>query len=370
MNAPSLLPGLAVGARILLIRLRSMGDVILLTPALRLLKEWRPDLEVTVVVERRFRDLLEDNPDVRELIEPGEGSSLAKIASRLRAVGEIRRRKFSLCINLHGGPTGTLLARASGARWKVGFDYYRSRGVYDVRVPDTRSILEQASIHTAEHQAAIFYYLGMPRREIPRARLFLKPQNRLWWKEKCKDLGLGAPRRYALVHPAALYATKQWPADYFARLALALEHEAGLLPVLTCGPGEAWVLDAVERAAGAPLTRLEGASLGQFAAAIEGARIFIGNDSGPAHMARALERPVVVIFGSSSSVIWGPWPRDPSGARARIVQNFYSCNPCPGDRCYQFERPECILSVTFEQVRSAVEEVLRNTAGNCAPGTA
>jgi heptosyltransferase-3 len=362
MNASSLLPDLPAGARIVLVRLRSIGDVILLTPALQMLKEWRPDLKIAVVVESRFRELLEGNPDVEELIEPGSGSGAAKIASRIRAIRALRERHFALCVNLHGGPTGTLLTRTSGARWKVGFDYYRSRGVYDVLVPDTQKILGREDVHTTEHQAAIFFHLGLPRREIPRARIFAKASSRAWWKEKSGSLGVAEGNPYAILHPTALYATKQWAAEHFARLGTFLAREAGLTPVYSCGPGESAVLDAVQRASNARIVRLEDASLGQFAAAIEGARIFIGNDSGPAHVAAALERPEVVIFGSSSSVIWGPWPRDAAGSRARIVQNSYSCNPCPGDRCYQFERPECILSVTFEQVRSAVEAVLRNTS--------
>jgi ADP-heptose:LPS heptosyltransferase len=103
-------------------------------------------------------------------------------------------------------------------------------------------------------------------------------------------------------------------------------------------------------------------SLAQFAAALGGARLFVGNDSGPAHMAAALSRPVVVIFGSSSSPIWGPWPRESLNSGARVVQNPFDCNPCPGDRCYQFARPECILSVTFDQVKGAVEEVLAQSS--------
>jgi ADP-heptose:LPS heptosyltransferase len=79
-------------------------------------------------------------------------------------------------------------------------------------------------------------------------------------------------------------------------------------------------------------------------------------------MAAALGRPVVVIFGSSSSPIWSPWPNHASNLGARVVQNPFNCNPCPGDRCYQFARPECILSVTFEQVKDAVEAVLAQTS--------
>jgi ADP-heptose:LPS heptosyltransferase len=107
---------------------------------------------------------------------------------------------------------------------------------------------------------------------------------------------------------------------------------------------------------------LESERLGQLAAALAEARLFVGNDSGPAHMAAALSRPLVVVFGSSSSTIWGPWPPQAPSPPSQVVQNFYECNPCPGDRCYRFERPECILSVSVGQVRSAVETVLAKSA--------
>ena len=362
-TAASLLPSLPVGARLLVIRLRSIGDIVLLTPALRLLKVWRPDLRVSVVVESRFRELLEGNPDVHETLDPGGGSGWAKVASRARAVREIRARKFALCLNLHGGPASTLLAGLSGAPWKAGFEHFRRRGIYQVLVPDARTILGQPNIHTAEHQASAFFHLGLPRQEIPPAQLVVTAANEAWWQEKRTSLGIPREREYALLHPAALYSTKQWAPENFAALGAWLERETQLQVVYSCGPGESSVLDALERTAGSPTRRLEGMGLGRFAAALADARLFVGNDSGPAHMAAALGRPGVVIFGSSSSRIWGPWR--PRGTW-RIVQNPYDCNPCPGDRCYRFQRPECILSVTFEQVRSAVEAVLAQTAHTSA----
>src|SRR5271157_5964326 len=118
----------------------------------------------------------------------------------------------------------------------------------------------------------------------------------------------------------------------------------------------------IQNASSSPIRRLEGVRLGQFAAALADTRLFVGNDSGPAHMAAALSRPLVVIFGSSSSTIWGPWPRHTSNPPAQEVQNFYECNPCPGDKCYRFDLPECILSVSLGQVKSAVETVLAQSA--------
>ena len=355
MNAASLLPDLPTGARILILRLRSIGDIILLTPALRLLKEWRPDLRISVMVESRFRDLLQGNPAVEEILVPGEGLGARNLLSRVAVVRGLRNRGFSLCVNLHGGPTSRLFARWSGARWRVGFAHYRGASLYNILVPDARTILDQPSLHTAEHQAAAFFYLGLPRTEIPRAQMFSGAGQARWWDARRAAMGIAPDEAYAIVHPTASYKTKEWAPEGFARLGEYLQREARVVPVYSCGPGEAPVLDAVEKTLGAPVRRLEGMSLAQFAAALAGARLFVGNDSGPAHMAAALARPVVVIFGSSSSPIWGPWQ---ARAESRVVQNPFECNPCPGDRCYQFEKPECILSVTFEQVKDAVEAVL------------
>jgi ADP-heptose:LPS heptosyltransferase len=358
MNPASLLPDLPARSRILIVRLRSIGDIILLTPTLRLLKEWRPDLRLFVLVESRFRELLQGNPAVEEILTPGEGKGLRNLVARAATLHGIRKRGISLCVNLHGGPSSRIFARWSGARWRVGFAHFRRARLYNILVPDARDILNQATVHTAEHQAAAFFYLGLPRTEIPRAQIFSGAAQAAWWDAQRSTLGIASSQPYAIVHPTASFKTKEWAPEGFARLGEYLERDIGVAPVFSCGPGEGGVLDAVQKASRAPLRRLEGVSLSQFAAALAKAHLFVGNDSGPAHMAAALARPVVVIFGSSSSPKWGPWPPQASNSGARVVQNPFDCNPCPGYRCYQFARPECILSVTFEQVKRAVDEVL------------
>lgn len=356
--AASLLPSLPAGSRLLVIRLRSMGDIVLLTPALALLKAWRPELVVSVLVESRFRELLAGNRDVDEVLEIGGGRGAGATAARLRLLGAIRQRRFAFCLNLHGGPTSAGLTALSGARWRVGFRHFRQRRAYNLLLPDNQQLLGRPEAHTAELQAAALFWLGLPQAEIPPATIVVAPEHREWWSAQGAALGLRPP--YAVVHPTALYATKQWAAERFAAIGERLENEAHLPVLYTCGPGESAALDEVERAARRPVRRLEGAELGQFAAALAGAEIFVGNDSGPAHLASALGRPLVVIFGSSSSRIWGPWPPpERKGSRpARVVQNPYSCNPCPGDRCYRFAQAECILSVGEDQVWAAVAAVL------------
>ena len=359
MTADSVLPSLPWGSRILVVRLRSIGDIVLLTPALQLLNEWRRDLLVSVLVESRFRALLEGNADVAEVLGLEDVAGLGKILNRVQLLGELRRRKFALCVNVHGGPTSTFLSRFGGARYKAGFAHFRSQGMYDFVVPDARGILNQEIVHTAEHQASALFFLGMPRQKIPGARLFVSPAARAWWKLARASFALQENMAYAVLHPTALYSTKQWAPEHFAALGTYLERESGVAPLYTCGPGESATLDAVAASAGQPIRRFESPCLGEFLAVIEGAALFVGNDSGPAHISAALGKPSAVIFGSSSSSIWGPWRPE---APARVVQNFYDCNPCPGDRCYRFDRPECILSVSFDQVRAAVESVLARSA--------
>jgi len=84
--------------------------------------------------------------------------------------------------------------------------------------------------------------------------------------------------------------------------------------------------------------------------------MFVGNDAGPAHLAAAAGTPAAIIFGSSSSVHWRPWK-----VEHRVVQNDLPCNPCKGDRCYAFDKPKCILSISFEQVRDACAALLAGT---------
>lgn len=357
-----LLEDLPAGSRIVVVRLRSIGDIILLTPVLRMLKQWRADLRVAVVIEDRFKDLLAGNGAVDEWLSPGSGAGAQKAWRRLQAVRRLRAGHFDLCVNLHGGPASNMLSRYSGARRKAGFFHFRQQRIYDFSIPDARAILGQNRIHTAEHQAAAFFYLGMPRGPIPAAELYVTAEAGESWRRRKAALGLAEAEPYAVIHPTATYPTKRWAAPGFAELGARLQAEFGLDAVYTCGPGEQTALDRVEQAAGRALKRAEDLSLAEFAAALSGARVVIGNDSGPAHMAAALRRPLVVIFGSSSSTIWGPWqgaPRNPHCPPALVVQNAFECNPCAGDRCYRYAQPECILSISFEQVWQAVKLAMK-----------
>jgi len=258
---------------VLVIRLRSLGDCVLTTPALTLLKRFRPDLRVGVVVEDRFRAVFEGSEDVDELLGP--------------SVAGVARWGAALCLDLHGGNRAACLTLASRAARRAGFGHTRWAWTYGIRIPRAQEILGvERVVHTAEHIASAMFYLGVPRAEIPRAKLAARPPQ--------------AAAPYAVIHPFAAAPEKTWPAGHFLAVADFLSRAWGIEPVFIGAAGE-------DLRPFARFRTLCGRPLGEIKDLIAGAALFLGNDSGPAHMAAAFGVPAAVIFGPSDPRIWGPW---------------------------------------------------------------
>ncbi len=228
----TVLQRLPPGARIAVIRLRSLGDCVLTTPAISLLKQFRPDLQIAVVAEDAFAPVFSGNPDIDRILAP--------------KISEVSRFRPHLALNLHGGGTSARLTLLARAGLRAGFAHFRFGPIYNIRIPRAQAILKiERTVHTAEHLASAMFFLGVPQREIPRASLFATP----------------VPRH---------------------------------------GPGGSLV--AFDR-----YRCVRGATLEEVKSLLAGAALFVGNDSGPAHMAAAFGLPVVVLFGASDPAIWGPW---------------------------------------------------------------
>ena len=284
----NVLERLPSGARVAVVRLRSLGDCVLTTPALTLLKAARPDLRLAIIAEAPFAPVFEGNPDIEAILPPEERRVFAWRAA--------------LTLNLHGGGRSARLTLASRARYRAGFAHFRFRALYNVQIPRAQEVLGvERTVHTAEHLASAMFYLGVPLSEIPRARLYAAPLRRA--------------RPYAVFHPMASAPDKTWPAENFLAVARHLETQAGLEPIFIAGPGE-------DLTAFGEFTTVSGASLAEIKSLLAGASFFAGNDSGPAHMAAAFGVPAVVLFGSSIPEIWRPWRTEsavltsPSGIHA------------------------------------------------------
>lgn len=335
----SLLKGLPAGAQVLIVRLRSLGDVVLLTPALSALHSWRPDLRLCVLVEEFCAPVLEGNPAVAEIL---------LMENFVVTALNLRRRRFPVVYNQHAGPTSVLLTAAIGAPKRVCWTRRQFSFVYNVLVPDPGN-----KIHTVEHRIEQFYATGLPRGPIPPATVYPQQDAREAVAKQLEAVGISRGAAYAVIHPGGKYFTKRWAIEKFAALAHWLRVEKGIAPVFSAGAGETVIVSELRRDSNGELAVLDSLDVRQLIALAAGSRIFIGNDSGPTHIAAATGRPVVAIFGSSSSVHWRPWQ-----TANRVVQNDFPCNPCAGDRCYAFAEPRCILSVTLAQVQVACEALL------------
>jgi ADP-heptose:LPS heptosyltransferase len=239
-----------------------------------LLKQHRPDLEIAMVVEDRFREIFEGSPEIAELLPPVPAS--------------IAKWRPQMTLNFHGGTRSMWLTAVSRAWIRAGFAHHAYSVLYNARIPRAQQILdEERPVHTAEHLASAMFWLGVPKTDIPRAKLVAPSE-------------LDKPASsYAVIHPFASAPEKTWSSENFVAIARQLR-ESGLDPVIIAGPTD----DA------SPFNDFlvyRNSPLSQIKALMSGAQIFIGNDSGPAHIAAAFGVPVVVLFGPSNPVTWAPW---------------------------------------------------------------
>jgi heptosyltransferase-3 len=267
----TVLEKLAEGSRVAVIRLRSLGDCVLTTPAIALLHDFRPDLQISVSVEDRFRAVFEGSPRITQILPPNGMV--------------VRKWRSDLCINLHGGTRSQWMTALSGARWRAGFAHHSFTSAYNIKIPRAQRILGvNRTVHTAEHLASALFALGVPTQDVPPAELHAQASP--------------LPGRYAVLHAFASEPGKQWPGERFSEVARYLSLW-NIEPVFLAGPDD--------NADQFRTHKVFSGTLADAKAVISGASLFLGNDSGPAHIAAAFGIPSVVLFGTSNPAIWSPW---------------------------------------------------------------
>ncbi len=338
----------------LVVRLRSIGDTVLATPSLYALRRFLPDAQIDLLLEDWVAPLLGGNTDVSRIITVKRGSKL----SRLALVRTLRAARYDVAYNLHGGSTAALLTRASGARRRVGYASYRLGGLHNHIAPPAPELWRQEKTHSVEQQLALLGWTGVPVTDRPATRLAITEQADAKIVARLKAAGFGAAQPFALFHPAAAFDSKRWDARNFARVAERLDAR-GFAVVAIAAPVERQVLNAFVESSKARVTSFNELTLPEVSALAARARLFVGNDSGIAHIAAAVGAPSVVVFGSSNVAHWRPW----SIAPAEVVREEMPCAPCAGYTCGEFAEAQCIRRVTVERVDAAVERVLARTQG-------
>ncbi|MBW8906608.1 MAG: putative lipopolysaccharide heptosyltransferase III [Betaproteobacteria bacterium] len=341
-------------ARTLVVKLRHHGDVLLAAPVLSVLKAHAPRLEVDALVYDDTAPMLEGHPALAELHTIGRGWRKLGAWQQLRReralLGALRKRRYDLLVNLTDHPRGAWLARLLGVRYSVApiaprrgawwrrsfthlYPLIRNRHQVEVHLDALRRIGVQPGLNERKLQF-------VPGRDAER-----------------RIAGLALPDSFVHMHPASRWTFKCWPAERNAQLVDRLSAE-GERVVLTAAPGESAFIDEIlSRTAAKPLNLAGQLTLKELGALTARARLFIGVDSMPMHLAAAMGTPTVALFGPSSEEEWAPWK-----VEQRLITSSHSCRPCRVDGCGGGKVSECLTLLPVDAVYAAARELLARAA--------
>jgi lipopolysaccharide heptosyltransferase II len=352
--------------RILLLRLREIGDVVFTTPAVHALRTHYPDAHITYLVEPPAAPVVAGSSDIDEVIVAPRVRGLQGTLGDLRLAGRLRERAFDLAIDFHGGPRASLLAWLSGARERVGYTVPGRGWMYTRRIPRVRT---PRGRHSVINQWALLEAAGIP----PSALTTHDYPVRMDASEAARDAAaarLASARvldsdRLVVMHVSAGNPFRRWPAESFAHVAAALARGApDRRIVVTSGPSDASAAGTVIEAARGLLAPSErdrvlacgDFSLAELRALCERASLYIGGDSGPLHIASTSRVPIVALFGPTLPERSAPWRSE--SCRAEFVQvDGLPCRPCDQRRCEPGDF-RCLTGIDPGRVVEASERLL------------
>jgi len=334
--------------RLLVIKLKQPGDVLVSTPVIAALKEAWPDCHLTYLVSRGTEDMVSGHPGLDDLmVVDREGETWRQ---SLGFVRELRRRRFDLILELSGGDRGAIYSLLSGAKERVGLEYLRMP-FWQRRLCFTRLLPRPpVKMHLVDQNLQPLRALGLQPQ---------KPRLQFFWdqvvEQRIQDLltayGL-APGGFVVMHPGAGWRFKCWTPQGYARVLETL-HQDWELPVIITGtraPHEQELFEAILKESRIkPINLAGGLTLKELGALLAKARFFFGPDSAPMHLAAAVETPAVALFGPSGVFNWGPW-----GKGHLVIQKDWPCVPCGRDGCEGSKISRCLTEIEPAEVLTAM----------------
>jgi len=339
-------PTLKAPQRLLLVRLGSLGDIIHTLPVAAALRAAFPAAHISWLVDQRWRPLLDlvTGLDAVQSLEPGGWSGLRAV------IGRVRREHLECVVDAQGLYKSAVLARLSGVPLRVGFDRASAREsgaamFYNVRVSPKFGHRIDKNMSLAAALGAPPLTAGTPAEQLFPLRVPSAAEASL--REMLRARGV---ERYFMLSPGGGWVSKCWPAERYGELHRRLAARLGYGGVVTYGPGERSLADAVRDSAGSPEPLLLELDLPQLVAALRGAQFFIGADTGPLHASVALGTPVVGLYGPTDPAQTGPY------CRADVVVR----NARPHETTYSrgASHAPSMLSITVAQVEEAVVQRL------------
>lgn len=331
---------MAVPRKILIIRPRFLGDLILSSGLPRIFHSANKDMEIWYLTETPYADVLTHHPEIKGLLtlDPARKNNPFALW-KLRK--EIRGHHFDTVLDLFGNPRTARMAFFSGAKTRVGFEGRGRTWAYNLIAAPSSAPYPSGRRKVTEAYLDQVRALGIRPSGPYQTELFVsdveKDQVRKVW-ERAK---IGSKERVGVFTPGATWPAKHWPLEKFMELARNLEGE-GLRPVFIFGPREDDLSRAYEEKAGKNWLFIHRPSLRGLVSFIAGADLLVSNDSGPMHVGPAVGTPTLGIFGPGEPEIWFPY-----GAPHRAAYHEVPCSHCGLDRCPLMA---CMKDLTVEDV--------------------
>jgi len=344
--------------KILAIKLKHIGDVLLTVPALRALHEAFPRSGITVFVNKGTEEMVAGLPYVTDVILYDRARKREGFFKRceyeIGLMREIRSRRFDLAVDFSGGDRGALCVLLSGAPVRCG---YRKTGK-GMLMRDrcfTHCVTPDFSKHTVDFHLDLVRALGVDAQGAA-LEMVISDADRRVAQEKLGEKGIGNKERYVVIHPTSRWFFKCWRKDGFAAVADHIALRYGLKVVFTSAPDERerdMVSDILRLSSKTHANLAGSCSLTQLAAVIQGAALFVGIDSAPMHMAQAVGTPVIVLFGPSGVHNWGP-----RGEHDAVLYRDWECVPCGKDGCNGTKKSRCLDDIEPREVIREVDHFL------------
>jgi predicted lipopolysaccharide heptosyltransferase III len=350
--------------KILLIRLRLIGDVVFTTPAIGALRRRFPEARISYLVEAPAEPVVRHHPGIDTIIVAERPRGLARWRYDAGLAARLHGARFDLVIDFHGGPRSGLLTWATRAPRRIGYDLPGRRWSYTTRVPWTRSLVPPR--HSVLNQWALLEPLGIsapdPKRDPVTMPLDPDAVRRVDARLAAAGVDRSAP--LIVMHVSAGNPFRRWPARSFAETAAALAAaDPSRRVIVTSGPSESAAAEGVASearsiagAGAAQIVRTGEFDLAELGALVDRAALYIGGDSGPMHIAATTRTPIVALFGPTLPDRSLPW-RDPAIAAIGVDAGPLPCRPCHQRHCVPGDY-RCLAMISPTMVIAAAEQLL------------
>jgi lipopolysaccharide heptosyltransferase II len=363
-------------AKILLIRLRLIGDVVFTTPAIRAVRRAFPDASITYLVEEHAAAVVRDNPHLDRVMVIDRASGWRRMIQDLTIAQQLRHQRFDIVVDFHGGPRGSFLTWASGAKVRLGYEVKGRSWMYTTSVSRPRELRPR---HSVENQWDLLPFLSpalaqSPDRTIDRTEMAANPEAEARVAQRLQDAGVSAAHRLIVVHVSAGNPFRRWPVEHFESLAVQLGAADPVRRIiLTSGPSEVQAARQIADRARQRLgvgkndTILAGQefTLTELRSLVARAALFIGGDSGPLHVASTTDVPIVGLYGPTLPVRSAPW-RPEALVTEAVELTDLPCRPCDQRQCEPGDF-RCLTTVSPDVVSQAAERALWRAARNRGP---